>query len=113
MRCCWALIERPLLRVYRWERPAVSFGYFERWEPVREKYPEREAVRRWTGGGVVLHGEDFTYSMLIPRASPASRHPPAVELPRHPQRALRGAGGNGISATAAASALAKDLRGLL
>jgi lipoate-protein ligase A len=55
-----------VLRVYRWERPAVSFGYFERWEPIREAYPGRDAVRRWTGGGVVLHGEDFTYSLLIP-----------------------------------------------
>jgi lipoate-protein ligase A len=60
------VISGPVLRVYRWTRPAVSFGYFERWEPVRAAYPERDAVRRWTGGGVVLHGEDFTYSLLVP-----------------------------------------------
>jgi len=56
----------PVLRVYRWARPAVSFGYFEKWEPIRAAHPARDAVRRWTGGGVVLHGEDFTYSLLIP-----------------------------------------------
>ncbi len=61
-----AVVPGPVLRVYRWERPAVSFGYFERWEPVHAAYPDRDAVRRWTGGGVVLHGEDFTYSVLIP-----------------------------------------------
>ncbi len=59
----------PVLRVYRWARPAVSFGYFERWEPIRAAHPGRDAVRRWTGGGVVLHGEDFTYSLLIPAGS--------------------------------------------
>ncbi|MGA3171513.1 MAG: hypothetical protein ABSE62_10915 [Chthoniobacteraceae bacterium] len=63
-----AAIDRPVLRVYRWARPAVSFGYFERWEPVRAAHPDREPVRRWTGGGVVLHGEDLTYSVLVPRA---------------------------------------------
>ena len=31
---------------------------------------EREIVRRWTGGGVVPHGADLTYSVIIP-----ARHP--------------------------------------
>ena len=61
------VVGGPVLRVYRWARPAVSFGYFERWEPILDAYPARDAVRRWTGGGVVLHGEDFTYSLLVPR----------------------------------------------
>lgn len=58
--------DQPLLRVYRWERPSVSFGYFEKFEPVSIAHPDREWVRRWTGGGVVLHGDDFTYSLLVP-----------------------------------------------
>ena len=62
-----AQISGPVLRVYRWIVPAVSFGYFEHWAPIRDAYPDRDPVRRWTGGGVVLHGEDFTYSLLIPR----------------------------------------------
>ncbi len=56
----------PLLRIYRWARPAVSFGYFGRYAEVERAWPGREAVRRWTGGGIVPHGEDFTYSLLIP-----------------------------------------------
>jgi len=67
-----ATISGPVLRVYRWVKPAVSFGYFERWEPIRASHPGRDAVRRWTGGGVVLHGEDFTYSLLIPRSCDAA-----------------------------------------
>jgi lipoate-protein ligase A len=61
------VIESPVLRVYRWQAASVSFGYFEPWEPVQKQYPARDPVRRWTGGGVVLHGEDFTYSLLIPK----------------------------------------------
>ena len=64
-----AAIPGPLLRVYHWVRPSVSFGYFERWDPIRAVHPRREPVRRCTGGGVVLHGEDFTYSILIPRGA--------------------------------------------
>ncbi|MGC3988944.1 MAG: hypothetical protein QM796_04510 [Chthoniobacteraceae bacterium] len=62
--------ENPVLRVYRWRAPAVSFGYFEAIAPVRAKYPAQELVRRWTGGGVVEHGEDFTYSLIVPRHDP-------------------------------------------
>ena len=65
--------RHPVLRVYGWARPAVSFGYFEPWAPVAEAHPEREWVRRWTGGGVVLHGEDWTYSIIVPRDLPFAR----------------------------------------
>ena len=57
---------RALLRVYAWEKPAVSFGYFQ-------KFPagiagEYEVVRRPTGGGLVYHGDgvDTTYTVVAP-----------------------------------------------
>lgn len=58
----------PMLRIYRWERPAVSFGYFGKWEDAVRAWPDREAVRRWTGGGIVPHGDDVTFSLIVPRA---------------------------------------------
>jgi lipoyl(octanoyl) transferase len=57
----------PLLRVYRWARPAVSFGYFGNVADVEAAWPGREMVRRWTGGGIVPHGEDVTYTLIVPR----------------------------------------------
>ncbi len=57
----------PLLRIYRWARPAVSFGYFLKHRDIAAGWPQREIVRRWTGGGAVPHGEDLTYSLIIPR----------------------------------------------
>lgn len=58
--------KRPTLRFYRWGSPAVSFGYFSRLEDVRAFSSDRELVRRWTGGGIVMHGHDLTYSFVIP-----------------------------------------------
>lgn len=65
--------QRTILRVYGWARPAVTFGYFEHWEPVVAAHPGCEWVRRWTGGGVVPHGRDWTYSLIVPRHDPFSR----------------------------------------
>ena len=56
----------PLFRTYRWLQRPVSIGYFSSWEHASALYPEREIVRRWTGGGIVEHGADFTYSLLLP-----------------------------------------------
>jgi lipoyl(octanoyl) transferase len=58
--------DYPVLRCYRWIRPSVSFGYFTAWKAVVSDYAERDLVRRWTGGGIVEHGEDFTYSLVLP-----------------------------------------------
>ncbi|HEX5177620.1 MAG TPA: hypothetical protein VFV83_11345 [Chthoniobacteraceae bacterium] len=61
--------QTPLLRVYQWERPAVSLGYFGVAAQILPQCESRDVVRRWTGGGVVWHGEDFTYSIVVPRAA--------------------------------------------
>lgn len=67
----------PLLRIYRWEAPCVTFGYFQRHEEVRGAFPGVPVVRRWTGGGMVEHGEDLTFSLLIPKGHPAGELPPS------------------------------------
>ena len=69
-----ALLESatiPLIRFYRWRSPALSFGYFGRFSDVAIYAAERDLVRRWTGGGIVLHGDDLTYSVMIPASDPA------------------------------------------
>ena len=55
---------RPLLRVYAWEKPAVSFGYFQ--EFPAELAGHHEVVRRPTGGGIVYHIDDTTYTVVVP-----------------------------------------------
>jgi lipoyl(octanoyl) transferase len=63
--------QTPSIRFYRWSHPALSFGYFGKVADVTNHAPERDLVRRWTGGGIVFHGEDLTYSVVIPAADPA------------------------------------------
>src|ERR1700676_42431 len=68
-----ALLEmatNPSIRFYRWRSPALSFGYFGRFADVVDYVAQRALFRRWTGGGIVLHGDDLTYSVIIPRDDP-------------------------------------------
>lgn len=58
--------EVPSIRFYHWHSPALSFGYFGKFADVASNAGERDLVRRWTGGGIVFHGEDLTYSIVIP-----------------------------------------------
>lgn len=57
----------PVLRFYEWSAPAASFGYSQKYEEVSTWTNVRPLVRRPTGGGLVLHGSDWTYSLMIPR----------------------------------------------
>jgi lipoate-protein ligase A len=68
-----ALLESatiPSIRFYRWLSPALSFGYFGRFADVATYSGDRDLVRRWTGGGIVFHGEDLTYSIVVPASDP-------------------------------------------
>jgi len=63
----------PRFRHYDWRGPAFTFGYSQKIEFIRAQLPpEDEGVRfdlcrRPTGGGLVDHREDWTYSLVIPR----------------------------------------------
>ncbi|MDQ3975213.1 MAG: lipoate--protein ligase family protein [Thermoproteota archaeon] len=61
----------PVLRIYGWQPPAVSIGYFQsiKEEVDLEKCNEIgiDVVRRLTGGGAVLHEFELTYSFITKR----------------------------------------------
>jgi lipoate-protein ligase A len=60
-------VRGPVLRLYGWSVPAVSLGYFQ----PRALVPKgRPFVRRYTGGGLVDHAHDVTYTVVLPRAHP-------------------------------------------
>lgn len=65
-----ALLERvsvPMLRIYRWDQPTVTIGYAQNHGSLKPSLPAAwPVVRRWTGGGVVFHDGDHTYSLIVP-----------------------------------------------
>jgi len=58
--------EGPIMRFYGWSEPAASFGYLQKYLQVEQVTPLRPLVRRPTGGGVVPHDSDWTYSAMFP-----------------------------------------------
>jgi len=80
MACDEALLqvaETPVLRVFRWAAPWVSFGYFGSLREATDARPDLPACRRWTGGGVVIHENDFTFALVAPRSEAWARLRPA------------------------------------
>jgi len=61
-------IRQPLIRFYSWEGKPASFGYFQKFSDVLKMTQLRPLVRRPTGGGVVEHASDWTYSVIIPKS---------------------------------------------
>ena len=60
-----------IARFYDWASPALTYGYFDQ-PPQQSSIP---AIRRFTGGGLVEHGEDLTFLLTIPRACELSHQP--------------------------------------
>ena len=60
----------PLLRFYAWTQPAATFGYFQHYRDIEGMTVLRPLIRRPTGGGLVPHDADWTYSLIIPPTDP-------------------------------------------
>lgn len=69
--------SHPRLRHYGWHRPAITFGYSQKFEEVRALCPDSalplEKCRRFSGGGIVDHQDDWTYALVIPRGHPLEK----------------------------------------
>jgi len=59
-------LGQPVLRFYGWTEPAATFGYFQKYSEVAAATKLRPLVRRPTGGGIVPHDADWTYSAIFP-----------------------------------------------
>jgi lipoate-protein ligase A len=59
-------LGRPVLRFYGWKEPAATFGYFQKFAEVEHTTHLRPLIRRPTGGGIVPHEADWTYSAAFP-----------------------------------------------
>ena len=58
----------PTLRIYAWDMPSVSIGYFQKISDVNTDYCRENSipvVRRHTGGRAILHNHELTYSFSV------------------------------------------------
>jgi len=62
-------LRHPVLRFYGWTEPAATFGYFQRFSEIEQTTLLRPLIRRPTGGGLVPHDADWTYSLAFPPGS--------------------------------------------
>jgi len=63
-------LQWPVLRFYGWTQPAASFGYSQKISEIETVTKLRPLVRRTTGGGLVPHDADWTYSVTVPPSHP-------------------------------------------
>ena len=62
-------IGGPVLRFYGWTEKAATFGYFQHIAEIEAMTSLRPLVRRPTGGGLVPHDADWTYSAVFARGT--------------------------------------------
>jgi lipoate-protein ligase A len=63
----------PTLRIYGWKGNWGSIGYFGKIHDARDAIPEIHWVRRLTGGGIVDHRSDWTYTLVAPAGAGFSK----------------------------------------
>jgi len=70
--------QPPTIRFYRWAKPSISLGRFQRREKVLNLALCRDrgipVVQRLTGGKTVLHGHDLTLCVVAPLRCFAPAH---------------------------------------
>ena len=59
-------LGKPVWRFYGWTERAASFGYSQKYGEAARLTRLRPLVRRPTGGGLVPHDADWTYSLVFP-----------------------------------------------
>ena len=60
--------DEPWLRVYAWRERSISIGFSQPLNVVPAVQESWPLVRRWTGGGAVVHDGDWTYTLAFPAA---------------------------------------------
>lgn len=59
---CYKQNDLPILRLYLWDENSVTIGISQK----VEEYAFSNIAKRVTGGGVLFHGHDISYSLVIP-----------------------------------------------
>ena len=59
--------DLPILRLYTWNKDSLTIGVSQNFSTYTFiKNPDKNAAKRITGGGILFHGHDVSYSLVIP-----------------------------------------------
>ena len=95
--------QPPTLRLYGWQPFCLSLGYGQRVRDVdREALAQRgwDLARRESGGKAILHGDEITYSLCLPRDHPLALSDVIESYRRISRGLLRALEGLGLAAQA-------------
>jgi lipoyl(octanoyl) transferase len=70
-----------VLRLYTWDAPTISLGYFQRCAALAEQHAtvrDLPVVRRPTGGGAILHDQELTYCLVVGADIPIATQAPVA-----------------------------------
>ncbi len=69
--------HEPTLRFYQWAPATLSLGYFQAYADRKSHPPSVgcDLVRRRSGGGAIMHDDELTYSLVMPRTHPMAAQP--------------------------------------
>lgn len=66
--------DLPILHLYKWKNPSITYGHFIDIEKMLKLNQLKEmgvdVAKRPTGGGVIFHLFDYAFSFLLPSESP-------------------------------------------
>lgn len=66
--------DQCILHFYDWKGPSATYGYFlDPFQSLNKNFIEEsklQLAKRPTGGGIVLHINDFAFSMIVPAKHP-------------------------------------------
>ncbi len=71
-RCMLSNSHYPILRIYGWNPPAISLGYHQKMHDIDVPKCQRDGidvVYRPTGGRAILHADELTYAVILPKSS--------------------------------------------
>ncbi len=65
-----AVSGQSTLRTYQWAAPTVSLGHFQVTTAANlpERFADLAVVKRLSGGGAILHDQELTYSLALPKS---------------------------------------------
>ena len=68
-------VDRPLLRFYDWSSCAITYGYFINPDDWLNLETHPNVARRPTGGGLIFHEGDFSFTLALPLFHPLTKMP--------------------------------------